>query len=76
MGLHARQKRRILAAADGTQRAAHLLAGVADIADVAEIVAAELHAALAELGQVSPDAAGYVSEDILGRIFARFCVGK
>ena len=76
LGLHDRQKRRILAAAAGTQRAADLLAGVADIADVAELVAVELRAALAELGQVSPDAAGYVSEEILGRIFARFCVGK
>ncbi len=76
LGLHARQKRRILAAAAGAGRAGDLLAGAADIADVAELVAVELRAALAELGQVSPDAAGYVSEDILGRIFSRFCVGK
>jgi tRNA U34 5-carboxymethylaminomethyl modifying GTPase MnmE/TrmE len=76
LGLHARQKRCILAAAAGADRAAELLAGAADIADVAELVAVELRAALAELGQVSPDAAGYVSEEILGRIFARFCVGK
>ena len=76
LGLHARQKRCILAAAAGTQRAADLLAGAADIADVAELVAIELRVALGELGQVSPDAAGYVSEEILGRIFARFCVGK
>jgi tRNA U34 5-carboxymethylaminomethyl modifying GTPase MnmE/TrmE len=75
-GLHARQKRRILAAAGGAQRSADLLADAADIADVAELVAVELRAALAELGQVSPDATGYVSEEILGRIFARFCVGK
>ena len=76
LGLHARQKRCILAASAGADRAADLLAGAADIADVAELVAIELRAALAELGQVSPDAAGYVSEEILGRIFARFCVGK
>ena len=76
LGLHARQKRCILAAAAGAQRSADLLAGVAEVADVAELVAVELRAALAELGQVSPDAAGYVSEEILGRIFARFCVGK
>jgi tRNA U34 5-carboxymethylaminomethyl modifying GTPase MnmE/TrmE len=76
LGLNDRQKRCILAAAAGTDLAAGLLAGVADIADVAELVAVELRAALAELGQVSPDAAGYVSEEILGRIFARFCVGK
>jgi tRNA U34 5-carboxymethylaminomethyl modifying GTPase MnmE/TrmE len=76
LGLHDRQKRCILAAAAGADRAADLLAGAADIADVAELVAVELRAVLAELGQVSPDAAGYVSEEILGRIFARFCVGK
>jgi tRNA U34 5-carboxymethylaminomethyl modifying GTPase MnmE/TrmE len=76
LGLHARQKRCILAASAGADRAADLLAGAAEIADVAELVAIELRAALAELGQVSPDAAGYVSEEILGRIFARFCVGK
>ena len=76
LGLNDRQKRCILAAAAGTDLAAGLLAGVADIADVAELVAVELRAVLAELGQVSPDAAGYVSEEILGRIFARFCVGK
>jgi tRNA modification GTPase len=76
LGLHARQRRCILAASVGADRAADLLAGAADIADVAELVAVELRAALAELGQVSPDAAGYVSEEILGRIFARFCVGK
>jgi tRNA modification GTPase len=76
LGLHARQKRRILAASAGADRAAGLLAGAADIADVAELVAVELRAALAELGQVSPDSTGYVSEEILGRIFARFCVGK
>jgi tRNA modification GTPase len=76
LGLHARQKRCILAAAAGADRAADLLAGAADISDAAELVAVELRAALAELGQVSPDATGYVSEEILGRIFARFCVGK
>ncbi len=76
LGLHARQKRCILAAAAAADRAAGLLAGVADVVDVAELAAVELRAAMAELGQVSPDAAGYVSEEILGRIFARFCVGK
>jgi len=38
-----------------------------------ELVAAELHAAVAELGKV----AGTVySEDILDRLFSRFCIGK
>ena len=76
LGLHARQKRCILAAAAAADRAAGLLADAAEVADAAELAAVELRAAMAELGQVSPDAAGYVSEEILGRIFARFCVGK
>lgn len=76
LGLHARQRRCILAAAGAAGRAGELLAQAREVADVAEFVAIELREALAQLGQVSPDADGYVSEDILGRIFARFCVGK
>ena len=76
LGLHDRQKRCILAAAAATARAAGLLADVREVADVAELAAVELRAALAELGQVSPDAAGYVPDDVLARIFSRFCVGK
>ncbi len=76
LGLHERQKRCILAAAGAAARAAGLLAAAEEIADVAELAAVELRTALAELGGVSPDAAGYLNEDILARIFARFCVGK
>jgi tRNA U34 5-carboxymethylaminomethyl modifying GTPase MnmE/TrmE len=43
---------------------------------VAELAAVELRAALAELAQVSPDSPAWLADDILGRIFARFCVGK
>jgi len=76
LGLHERQKRSLLAAAAAAERAAGLLAAAGEIADVAELAAVELRTALAELGGVGPDAAGYVNEDILARIFARFCVGK
>ena len=76
LGLHRRQKRCILAAAAAAGRAADLLAPAAEIADVAELAAVELRAALNHLANVSPDAAGHVDEDILTRIFARFCVGK
>jgi tRNA modification GTPase len=76
LGLHERQKRRLLAAAAAARRAADLLAAAAEIADVAELVAIDLRTALAELAAVSPDSPAYVNEDILGRIFARFCVGK
>ena len=73
MGLHERQKRCLLGAAHAAERAADLLRGAADTSDVAELAAAELRAALAHLGEISGEV---VTEDILGRIFARFCVGK
>ena len=96
LGLHDRQKRSLLAAADATDRAAELLEGdsraciPARRADSpgtvpragmhalplpvpAELVAAELREALAELGRISGQV---VTDDILARIFARFCVGK
>jgi len=73
LGLHQRQKRCLLAAADALERAGELLAGAKQVADVAELAAVEIRSALAELGQISGEV---VTEDILGRIFARFCVGK
>jgi len=73
MGLHRRQKRCLEAAAQAACRAADLLSDATEVSDVAELVAIELRDALAELGQISGQV---VTEDILGRIFARFCVGK
>jgi len=62
-----------LAAAEAGARAAGLLAPAAEIIDVAELVAVELRSALGELGQISGEV---VTEDVLGAIFERFCVGK
>ncbi|MGA2266689.1 MAG: GTPase [Phycisphaerae bacterium] len=76
LGLHRRQKQCLLAAADSARSAAELLAGARDLADRAELVAAELRGALDAVGQISPGAPGVVSEDVLAQIFARFCVGK
>ena len=73
MGLHERQRRCLLAASDALARAAEVLAGAEEIADVAELAAVELRACLVSLGAVSGQ---IVTEDILGRIFGRFCVGK
>jgi tRNA modification GTPase len=73
LGLHQWQRQCIVDAQHAAARAGDLLAASAQIADQAELVAVELRTALANLGQISGQ---IVTEDILGRIFARFCVGK
>ena len=73
LGLHDRQRRCLQISAQATHRAAELLEEVNEIADVAELAAVELRQALAQLGAISGE---IVTDDILGRIFARFCVGK
>lgn len=74
LGLHARHKRHLLAARDALARAADLLA------DASELAAVDLRAALAELaaisGQTPEGTLHAVTEETLGKIFARFCVGK
>jgi tRNA modification GTPase len=73
LGLHDRQKRCLQAAAEAADRSADILEASAALADRAELLAVELREALAHLGQISGQ---IVTEDILGQIFARFCVGK
>ena len=62
-----------VAAARSAESAADVLDGAADLADRAELVAVELRAALDAIGQISGQV---LDEDVLARIFARFCVGK
>jgi tRNA modification GTPase len=73
MGLHKRQKRALEACAAALAAAAELIAPAREVADVAELAAVELRQALAQLGLISGQV---VTEDILARIFQRFCVGK
>ncbi|MBS3821980.1 MAG: 50S ribosome-binding GTPase, partial [Phycisphaerae bacterium] len=73
VALHARQRRCLLDPASAATAAAALCRNATDIADVAELAAVDLRDALARLGAVSGEV---VTDDILGRIFARFCVGK
>jgi tRNA modification GTPase len=73
MGLHIRQKQALNTCAAAVERAAELIAASAEVSDVAELAAVELREALSQLGQISGQV---VTEDILGKIFQRFCVGK
>ncbi|MCY2930297.1 MAG: hypothetical protein NTV86_12525, partial [Planctomycetota bacterium] len=73
LGLHQRQKRSLLAASASAARAGELLSAASVIVDVAELAAVELRDALAHLGAISGQV---VTDDILGLIFRRFCVGK
>ena len=73
MGLHLREKRCLTAGARAADRAANILQSAAEVVDVAELAAIELREALNRLGRISGQ---IVDEDILGRIFSRFCVGK
>ena len=73
MLLHDRQRRAISLSADCARRAGDLLAGAGAVADVAEVAAVELRAALDHLAELT---GRVVAEDVLAAIFARFCVGK
>jgi len=73
LGLHRQQKEHVLAAADATAAAADRLAACDDLASQAELTALDLRDALMHLGTISGEV---VTDDVLERIFARFCVGK
>lgn len=71
--LHARQRRNLEDAAAAARRGAELLRPAGEVADVAEILAVELRAALSALAELTGEV---VTEDVLAGIFSRFCVGK
>jgi len=73
LGLHRRQKRCLSLAGDYAQQSARMLRSAGEVAEIAELLAVDLRSSLAQLGQISGQV---VTEDILGRIFRRFCVGK
>ncbi|MHC4716047.1 MAG: tRNA modification GTPase [Planctomycetota bacterium] len=71
--LHDRQRRQIARAAEAAARAAELFERAGEVADVAELAAVELRAALDALKELTGEV---VAEDVLAGIFARFCIGK
>jgi tRNA modification GTPase len=73
VGLHLSQKRCLAAAADAAGRAADLLGTAGEVAEVAELAAVELREAMESLHQVGGSPA---DDDVLARVFSRFCVGK
>jgi tRNA modification GTPase len=73
MGLHDRQREDLREASGSIARAGALIAASGCVADVGELAAVELREALERIGLISGEV---VSDDVLGSIFARFCVGK
>jgi tRNA modification GTPase len=71
--LSARQRAVLIDARAALGRCRDIAAGAGDTLDVAELIALELREALDILATIN----GTVStEDLLGRIFANFCIGK
>ena len=71
MALTLRQRRALLDARQSLSQASSLLSH--QETTQLELVALELRTALDHLGSISGE---IVTEDVLGRIFSRFCIGK
>ncbi len=71
--ISSRQRMALAEAREALDHCLDILSTTDDILDVAEIVAMELREALDALGAISGTV---TTEDLLGRIFASFCIGK
>ncbi len=69
----ARQRAALETARDALLRAAAESAEIAETIDRADVIAFELREALEALGSI---AGSVTTEDLLGRVFASFCIGK
>lgn len=73
LALNARHRTALAEALAALQRAIDLTRGRASTVEVAELVACELREAMHHLGTISGQV---TTEDLLGRVFSRFCIGK
>ncbi len=73
LALTARHRQALDETAAGLGRAEALAASAGETADCAELLALELREACASLGRI---AGAVTTEDLLGRVFSRFCIGK
>lgn len=68
-----RQRRAVARGADAIDRALGLCETVGETIDCADLVAVELREALDALGTVTGEV---TTDDLLGQVFANFCIGK
>ncbi|MCH7814831.1 MAG: 50S ribosome-binding GTPase, partial [Planctomycetes bacterium] len=73
VALTARQHEHLEAARSALERAAGLASEMIETIDSADLIALELREALAALGAVTGEV---TTDDLLGRVFASFCIGK
>jgi tRNA modification GTPase len=73
VSLSSRHRQALAETQNSMARAEALAAGAADTTDCAELLAFELREACAGLGQITGEV---TTEDLLGRVFSRFCIGK
>ena len=73
MLLSERQRSVIADACEAIQRAMKLSESAAETVDCADLMAFELREAMDALGSVS---GAVTTDDLLGRVFANFCIGK
>ncbi len=73
VALTTRQRESLRDARDAIERGRELMRGEAELRTCAELVAMELREAIGALSLLTGD---ITTEDLLGRIFSRFCIGK
>jgi tRNA modification GTPase len=71
--LNSRHRHALTSAADAIDRAAGLAADLTETLDAAELIALELRQASDDLGQIVGQ---IVTDELLGRVFENFCIGK